>query len=170
MEKVFRFIDVISEWTGKLASFLMAGLVVAICYDVALRYVFNQPTAWGFEITYMVYGAYAMLGVAYCEKFKAHVRMDMIYAKLSPRAKAWVDVVCYLLLFFPFLIVLTYKCADHTLWSLQAGERSSVSVWRPALGPFKLIITFGFILFIFQGLVNFLRALRVAVKGGAHES
>jgi TRAP-type mannitol/chloroaromatic compound transport system permease small subunit len=79
-------------------------------------------------------------------------------------------VVCYLLLFFPFLIVLTYKCADHTLWSLQAGERSSVSVWRPALGPFKLIITLSFILFIFQGLVNFLRALRVAVKGGAHES
>jgi TRAP-type mannitol/chloroaromatic compound transport system permease small subunit len=170
MEKVFRLIDTLSEWTGKLASFLMAGLVVAICYDVALRYVFNRPTAWGFEITYMVYGAYAMLGVAYCEKFKAHVRMDMIYAKLSSRGKAWVDVVCYLLLFFPFLLVLTYKCAEHTLWSLQSGERSSVSVWRPELGPFKLVITLGFILFIFQGLVNFLRALRTAVKGGTHES
>jgi len=46
MEKVFRVIEAISEWTGKLASFLMAGLVVAICYDVAMRYVFNKPTAW----------------------------------------------------------------------------------------------------------------------------
>lgn len=170
METVFRVIDAFSVWTGKIASFLMAGLVVAICYDVAMRYLFNQPTAWGFELTYMVYGAYSMLGVAYCEKFKAHVRMDMIYAKLSPRGKAWADVVCYLLLFFPFLIVLTYKCADHALWSLQAGERSSVSVWRPPLGPFKLIITLGFVLFILQGLVNFLRILRVAVKGEAHES
>jgi TRAP-type mannitol/chloroaromatic compound transport system permease small subunit len=169
METVFRVIDALSVWTGKIASFLMAGLVVAICYDVGMRYIFNQPTAWGFELTYMVYGAYAMLGVAYCEKFKAHVRMDMLYAKLSPRAKAWVDVVCYLLLFFPFLIVLTYKCGDHTLWSLQAGERSSVSVWCPSLGPFKLIITIGFVLFILQGLVNFLRTLRVAIKGEAHE-
>jgi len=170
MEKVFRVIDAISEWTGKLASFLMAGLVAAICYDVALRYIFNKPAAWGFDITYMVYGAYAMLGVAYCEKLKGHVRMDMVYAFLSPRAKAWVDVVCYLLLFFPFLIILTYKCGDHALWSLLSGERSSGSVWRPLLGPFKLIITFGFVLFIFQGLVSFLRALRVAIKGGAHES
>lgn len=170
MEKVFRVVNAISEWTGKVASFLMAGLVVAICYDVTMRYVFNKPTAWGFEITYMVYGAYAMLGVAYCEKLKSHVRMDLVYAGLTPRGRAWVDVICYLLLFFPFLIVLTYKCGDHALWSLQSGERSSVSVWRPQLGPFKLIITFSFVLFIFQGLVSFLRALRFAVKGGSHES
>jgi TRAP-type mannitol/chloroaromatic compound transport system permease small subunit len=170
MEKVFRVIDKTSEWTGKVASFLMAGLVAAICYDVAMRYVFNKPTAWGFEVTYMVYGAYAMLGVAYCEKLKGHVRMDLVYAKLSERRKAWVDVVCYLVLFFPFLIVLTYKCGEHTLWSITSGESSSVSVWRPALGPFKATITFGFILFIFQGLVNFLKTLRVAMGGQPYES
>ena len=170
MEKVFRVIDAISEWTGKLGSFLIAGLTVAICYDVALRYIFNMPTAWGYDITYMVYGAYAMLGMAYCEKLKGHVRMDLVYAGLSTRAQAWVDVVCYLLLFFPFLIILTYKCGDHALWSLQSGERSSGSVWRPLLGPFKLIITFGFVLLILQGLASFLRALRVALEGGSHES
>jgi TRAP-type mannitol/chloroaromatic compound transport system permease small subunit len=170
MEKVFRVMDAISEWTGKLASFLMAGLVVAICYDVALRYIFNAPVAWGFDMTYMVYGAYSMLGMAYCEKLKGHVRMDLVYGVLSSKAKARVDMICYLLLFFPFLIVLTYKCGDHTLWSLLSGERSSGSVWRPLLGPFKLIITFGFVLFILQGVVSFLRALRVAVKGGSHES
>lgn len=170
MEKVFRVIDAISEWTGKLGSFLIAGLTVAICYDVALRYIFNAPVAWGYDITYMVYGAYAMLGVAYCEKLKGHVRMDLVYARLSTRVQARVDVICYLLLFFPFLIILTYKCGDHALWSLQSGERSSGSVWRPLLGPFKLIITFGFVMLIFQGLVSFLRALRVAIKGGSHES
>jgi len=166
MEKAFRVIDAISEWTGKLASFLMAGLVVAICYDVFVRYVINKPTYWGFEVTYMVYGAYSMLGVAYCHLMKSHVRMDMFYGKLLERGKAWMDVVCYLLLFFPFLIILTYKCGDHTLWSLASGERSSVSVWRPNLGPFKLAIVFGFVLFILQGVVNFLRTLMVAVKGG----
>jgi TRAP-type mannitol/chloroaromatic compound transport system permease small subunit len=170
MEKVFRVMDAISEGTGKLGSFLIAGLTAAICYDVALRYVFNMPAAWGYDITYMLYGAYAMLGMAYSEKLKGHVRMDLVYGRLSTRAQARVDVICYLLLFFPFLIILTYKCGDHALWSLQSGERSSGSVWRPLLGPFKLIITFGFVLFIFQGLVSFLRALRVAIKGGSHES
>jgi TRAP-type mannitol/chloroaromatic compound transport system permease small subunit len=170
MEKILRVIDAISEWTGKLGSFLIVGLAVVICYDVSLRYIFNAPTAWGFDITYMVYGVYAMLGMAYCEKLKSHVRMDMIYTLLSDRGKAWVDVICYLLLFFPGLIILTYKCGDHAVWSLLAGERSSGSVWRPLLGPFKLIITFGFVLLIFQGLASFLRALSVALKGVSHES
>jgi len=170
MGKFLRFIDRVSDWTGKLASFLMAGLVVAICYDVFMRYVFSRPTYWAFEVTYMVYGAYSMLGVAYCHLLNSHVRMDLIYAKLSARGKAWMDVICYLLLFFPFLLVLTYKCGEHTLWALQSGERSSVSVWRPELGPFKLAITFGFVLFILQGVVNFIRTLAVAMRGGAHES
>jgi TRAP-type mannitol/chloroaromatic compound transport system permease small subunit len=165
MEKVFRVMDAISEWTGKLASFLMAGLVVAICYDVALRYIFNM-TAWGLRSpTWCM--VHMPCWVAYCSRSPCADGPGM---PCSPRGKAWVDVVCYLLLFFPFLIVLTYKCGDHALWSLQSGERSSVSVWRPQLGPFKLIITFSFVLFIFQGLVSFLRALRVAIKGGSHES
>jgi TRAP-type mannitol/chloroaromatic compound transport system permease small subunit len=170
MEKVLQIIDGVSEWTGKLGSFLIVGLTVIICYDVSLRYIFNSPTAWGYDITYMIYGAYSMLGMAYCEKLKSHVRMDMIYALQSERGKAWIDVICYLLLFFPALIIITYKCGDHALWSLLAGERSSGSVWRPLLGPFKLIITFGLLLLIFQGLASFLRALFIALKGGSHES
>jgi TRAP-type mannitol/chloroaromatic compound transport system permease small subunit len=170
MEKILRVMDGISEWTGKAASFLMAGLVLAICYDIFVRYALNKPTAWGFEMTYMVYGAYSMLGVAYCQKLKGHVRMDLLYAKLTPRVKARVDVICYLLLFFPFLLVLTYKCGEHALWSVTAGERSSVSVWRPVLGPFKLVITFGFVLFLLQGLADFLRNVRIAFGGPGDES
>jgi TRAP-type mannitol/chloroaromatic compound transport system permease small subunit len=170
MEKVLQVIDGVSEWTGKLGSFLIAVLTVIICYDVSLRYIFNMPTAWGYDITYMMYGAYSMLGMAYCEKLKSHVRMDMVYALLSTRGKAWVDAICYLLLFFPALIIITYKCGDQAIWSLLSGERSSGSVWRPLLGPFKLVITFGLLLFILQGMASFLRALSIAVKGGSHES
>jgi len=166
MNTFFRIIDLTSEWMGKLSSFLMPGLVVAICYDVFMRYVLNKPTYWAFEVTYMVYGAYSMLGVAYCHLLNSHVRMDMLYARLSTRGKAWMDVICYLLLFFPFMIVLTYKCGDHAWWAWESGEGSSVSVWRPQLWPFKLTIMVGLILFILQGLVNFLRTLGIAVKGG----
>jgi TRAP-type mannitol/chloroaromatic compound transport system permease small subunit len=162
MEKVLHFIDAISEWTGKLSSFLMVALTVAICYDVALRYIFKSPVPWGFDMTYMVYGAYSMLGVAYCEKNHGHVRMDLFYGMLSTKGKAKMDVICYLLLFFPLLIILTYKCGDQAIWSLLSGERSSGSVWRPLLGPFKLAITFGFVLLFFQGLASFIRALRIA--------
>jgi TRAP-type mannitol/chloroaromatic compound transport system permease small subunit len=170
MQKFYQGVGWVSEWTGKLASFLMAGLVVAICYDVFMRYVFAKPTYWAFEVTYMVYGAYSMLGVAYCEKFGAHVRMDLLYSRLSEQGKARMDIICYLLLFFPFLIILTYKCGEHTLWTMTSGESSSVSVWRPRLWPFKLAITLGFVLFILQGLATFLQLFRKAFGGNVHES
>lgn len=166
MERAFKVVDRASEWTGKFSSYLMPALVIAICYDIFMRYVFNKPTHWAFELTYMTYGAYSALGVAYCQVLKTHVRMDLVFARLSPRTQAIVEAICYLFLFFPLLGVLTYKCGEHGLWALSSGERSSVSVWRPHLWPFKLAITFGFLLFMIQGFVDFLRLLGNIVRGG----
>jgi TRAP-type mannitol/chloroaromatic compound transport system permease small subunit len=148
----------------------MPALVLIICYDITLRYFLASPTYWAFEITYMDYGAYSMLGAAFCQYLKGHVRMDLIYARFSERKKARIDTICYIILFFPLLVILTYKCGEHALWSFNMGERSSASVWRPHLWPFKFAITFGFLLFLFQGLVDFLRTVKVAIGGKTNES
>lgn len=170
MEKILRFIDWSSIWTGKVSSLLVAVLTAAICYDITMRYVLIKPTSWAFELTYMIYGAYAMLGAAYCHYLKGHVRMDLIYSRLSPRRQAVVEVLCYIFLFFPLFIVLVWKCGEHAYWTLTYGERSSVSVWRPHLWPFKGLIAFGFLLFLLQGAADFIRTLRIAIKGESHES
>ena len=159
MERVLRVIDRASEWIGKAASFLVALLTVAICYDVFMRYVFDKPTSWAFEMGYMTYGAYSILGAAYCHLMKGHVRMDLLYGRLSPRGQARMDAICYLFLFFPLFIVLSWKCGEGALWAWNFGERSSVSVWRPWLGPFKMTIFFGLILFLLQGTAEFIRSL-----------
>ena len=80
------------------------------------------------------------------------------------------DVICYVFLFFPFFTILLYKCGENALWAVTHGETSGASVWRPSLAPFKIAIVFGIILFYLQGIAEFLRAIRVAIKGGPHES
>jgi len=146
----------------------MAGLVVAICYDVALRYVFNRPRpgvsrspTWCMRLCHAGRGLLREIQGA-C----AHGH-DLRQALAA--GKAWVDVVCYLLLFFPFLIVLTYKCADHTLWSLQSGN-DPPSAYGAGAGAVQADHHAQLHPVHSSGLVNFLRALRIAVKGGAHES
>lgn len=170
METILRLIDRASEWTGKCASFLIVILTLAIGYDVTMRYLFAKPSAWIFDMTYMIYGAYTMLGVAYCHYLKGHVRMDLIYGRLSPKGKATVDVICYMVLFFPLFSVLIYKIGGHAIWALMHGERASGSVWRPPLAPFKLLITFGFLLFMVQGIAEFIKALFVIFRERTHES
>ena len=170
MEKFLRIIDGASVWTGKLASFLVILLILAIGYDITVRYLFATPNFWAYDSTYMIYGGYTMLGAAYCHCLRGHVRMDLLYGRLSERGKAITDVICYLLLFFPLFSVLLFKCGENAIWSLLHGERSSASVWRPYMAPFKLSIVFGIFLFYLQGIAEFIRALTVAVKGGRHDS
>jgi TRAP-type mannitol/chloroaromatic compound transport system permease small subunit len=170
MEKVLRIIDRTSEWAGKGASYLVAVLTLAICYDVFMRYLFAKPTSWAFEVTYMVYGVYAILGAAYCHYLKGHVRMDLLYNRLSPKGRARMDAICYIFLFFPLFFVLVWKCGEHSLWAWVYGERSSSSVWRPWLGPFKVLISIGFVLFLLQGIAEFIRSLIIAFEGESHGS
>lgn len=170
MEKYLRIIDGASVWTGKIGSFLVVVLVVAIGYDITVRYLFAIPNQWAYDSTYMLYGGYTMLGAAYCHQEKGHVRMDLFYGKLSERGKAITDVICYLLLFFPLFSVLLYKCGENAYWSLMHGERSSASVWRPYMAPFKMSIVFGIFLFYLQGIAEFIRALTTAIKGERHDT
>jgi len=169
MEKLLHFVDGVSIWTGKVASLLIIVLTVIICYDITMRYVIVKPTSWVFEATYMLYGIYAILGAAFCHHLKGHVRMDLLYVRLSPRRQALVDVLCYIFLFFPLFIVLTWKCSEHAYWAFISGERSSSSILRPPLWPFKSLVAFGCMLFLLQGAVEFLRSLQTAIKGKSYE-
>jgi TRAP-type mannitol/chloroaromatic compound transport system permease small subunit len=169
MEKVLRFIDRMSIWTGKLSSFLVVALTLAMTYDILMRYLFNRPNFWAYDMTIMLYGSYSLLGAAYCHYHKQHVSMDLVYSRQSPRTKAIIDVICYLILFFPLLLVLTYMCGKHAVWSVLYGERASGSSWRPYLGPFKLLISFGFLMLLFQGVADFVRSCVVAFRGGSNE-
>ncbi len=170
MERYFRIVDRISDWTGKIASLIVVALTLSICYDVIMLYLFAHPTFWTYDMTMMMYGSFAALGFAYCHYHKGHVRMDLLYGRASKRGKAVLEVIGYLLLFFPLMIVLTYKSGEHAYWAVMHGERASGSAWRPPLGPFKIVITYGFAVFLLQGTVDFLRSLIIAVRGAGNES
>ena len=170
MKKIIKAIDFLSEWSGKLGSLLVLILVFGMAYDMFTRYVFAKPNFWAYDMVYITYGSYAMLGMAYTLLMKNHVRMDLFLGKLSPKAIAWVDIVCYLLLFFPLAIVLVKVVGDNTIYSITSGECSYASVWRPQLGPFKIVLLYGFILFFLQGVSEFLKACIVLGGGGGNES
>ena len=160
MEMFFRVIDRTSELSSKTASILAMVLTLIIAYDVIMRYIFSMPTVWAYDYTIIIYGSYTMLGAAYCHRLGGHVTMDLIYGRLSTRTQAIVDVICYIFLFFPLFITLTYKMWQHAVWSVTTGEAGSASVFSPRLGFFKVILAYGFTLFLLQGGANFLRTLK----------
>src|SRR5215213_5263678 len=117
-----RALDRFSDVTGKLISLSMLWLVASISYECFARYLFNAPTVWVLESSYMTNGSAFMLGCAYALHKGAHVRTDMLWEKFSERRKGIIDLTSYLLLFYPTLVILLVISVDDAWYAFSIHE------------------------------------------------
>lgn len=139
--------------------------VLALVYEVIARYILKSPTIWSYEVTYFLYGTHFLLGAAYTLSIKAHIRIDVLHMHLPPRGKAIVDILGYLFLFFPVMLVLIYAGTEFTIQSWEMGEKSGLSPWRPYLFPYKAVLVFSFFFLFLQGVAEVIRNFTFLFKG-----
>jgi TRAP-type mannitol/chloroaromatic compound transport system permease small subunit len=154
---VIRTIDRFSDITGRLIALTMLFLVASITYEVVARYFFRAPTIWVYESSYMVNGAAFMLGCAYALFKGAHVRTDIFWDNYSERTKGIIDLISYLILFFPTMITMMLISVDDAWSSYALGERSQESIWRAVMWPFRASIPLSALLFMIQGISEALK-------------
>ena len=163
LKKVLHVVDSISEWVGKIDSFLLLVIILATFYEVIVRYFFNHPTSWSNELSSIIFAIYMMLGGAYVLKLNAHVCMDIVSSKFSPRVKALVGIVTYFLGAL-FLIVLIWKGGERAITTILTNEHST-SVWAPTMIPFRVCLPVGAALFLLQSLAQLVRDFVTLIKG-----
>ena len=149
--------DSISEWLGRSVSWLTFLLVLIGVYDVALRYVFNMPTLWAWDVNRQLQGAVVVLGIGYALLHDNHVRVDVIITRISPRKRLWVEAIIYPVL-IAFLGILIYRLIPYTWMSVRVFANYT-SAWGPPIWPLKILMTLGFIALFLQALVNWTRNL-----------
>jgi TRAP-type mannitol/chloroaromatic compound transport system permease small subunit len=159
------FIDKVSTFVGKAGAWLIVGLALMIGYEVFSRYVLGAPHAWVFDASNMLYGALFMLAGAYTLAKSGHVRGDILYGYLPPRAQAGIDLVLYLAFFFPGVIALAWAGIDFFEVSLAQNEHSSIAADGPPIYPFKAVIPVAGALLLLQGLAEVIRCV-VCLKQG----
>jgi TRAP-type mannitol/chloroaromatic compound transport system permease small subunit len=86
-----RYIDWLSEWSGKAICFMVLAMIGVILYEVVLRYVFGAPTSWAHEASTMLYGSYCILAGAFTQRFRAHVRSDAVHRLFPKRIRVGLD-------------------------------------------------------------------------------
>ena len=156
---ILKNIDRLSIFCGKAVAWLIPVLILELVYDTLARYVFNAPTFWSYDVSYMLYGTIFMIGAAYTLFRDEHVRIEVIYDKASARTKALIDVVGYIVFFFPSLIALLYFGSGFAFKSFKMLESSGESMWGPPIYPFKAVIPLAAILLLLQGIAQFLRSM-----------
>ena len=149
-------VDVVNEWVGKWAGFFIIPMVGIAATDVVLRYVFNRPLLWSWDINVQMLGLLVMLGAGYTFLKRGNAEVDVLVARLSPRKRARVDLITGLI-FFVVVGVLIWKAAPTAWEALLAGEALGYN--RPPVYPVKIVMVIGLILLLLQGVVGFVRNL-----------
>jgi TRAP-type mannitol/chloroaromatic compound transport system permease small subunit len=159
VQRLIYMIDQLSKSVGHAFAWCIVVLTLGTCYEVAMRYLFNDPTSWAFDFSYLMYGAVFYMAGAYTLSRGGHVRADMFYRKWRPRTQAAVELTLYVLFFFPGILALVVAGGEYGVESMRIRE---VSVNSPAgvpIWPLKMMISFGGALIALQGVAEVLRCI-----------
>lgn len=158
-------VDWLAEKSGTWLSVLVVLLMLTMTFEVTMRYVFNEPTIWSYDITYMLGGAFFLFSASYVLLHEGHVRVDVFYDKFSRRRKTLVDIILTPLLFFPALGVFVYHGWKFAIWSLVHGEVSMIGIWEPSMIPFRFILALGFSLLMLEAISWYICRVFFLIKG-----
>ncbi len=157
-------IDKLNEIVGQCVSWLTSVLVLVVCYDVLSRYILGKSHVGVQELQWHIFGFLFLLGAAYSLKHDRHVRVDIIYAKLSTSQKAWINLIGTLLFLIPFSLVAIWAARDFVINSFQMRESSPNPGGLPARYILKAAIPTGFFLLFLQALSMLIQSLQTILN------
>ena len=156
-----RAVDVFTEWLGRAVSWLSLGMVVVTTLVVLMRYGFDLGWIGLQESVVYMHALLFMLGAAYTLKHDGHVRVDIIYQRLRPRARAWVDLIGCWLLLIPFCVFIGWIGWDYVAASWAVRESSREAGGLPAVFLLKSVILMFAATVLLQGMAQSAKALLV---------
>ncbi len=161
---VCRLIDRINLAIGTAATWLVLAAVVVSAGNAVVRYVLDVSSNAWLELQWYLFSAVFLLCAGYTLLRNEHIRIDIITGRLSPRGKAWLDIVCGLLFLLPMTILIMMLSWPIFMDSFLRNETSS-DAGGLLRWPAKLLIPVGFLLLALQGVSEI--GKRIAFLAGA---
>ncbi len=163
-----RFTDAIDTFNSRVGQYVAWWAIIAVFvyyYEVVARFMFNSPTIWVHESTFLMFGMQYMLCGALAYREDQHVRVDVVYAKFSTRGKAIADIITSVF-FFIFIGTMLWTGARFALDAVQVGEHSFTE-WGIEYWPVKLAIPIGAALMLLQGFSKLVKDIMIVAHRGA---
>ncbi len=164
LSELARSIGALTEYTGRAIAWLPFLLVIIVSYDVAMRYLFHRGSVALQELEWHLFAVLFLVGSAHTLKHDAHVRVDIIYYKLSPHARAWIDLIGNALFLLPFCLVVVASSWPFVHNAYVYGEASPDPGGLPYRFLIKSAIPLGFVLLALQGAAGAIRSVLTIVE------
>lgn len=130
-------------------------------YEVFARFLLDLPTFWAYEFAWMITGAHFALGVAWVTLHRRHVRVDFLYARLSRRWQAAIDLAVNAGFVLPCMAWVTSLLARFAWEAWVRGEVSGESAWNPVVWPINTAVAFGFAVFCVQLVAEIIKDFEI---------
>ncbi|GAB6064197.1 TRAP transporter large permease subunit [Deferrisoma palaeochoriense] len=172
LDALARGIDRLNDGVGRAVSWLTTGMVLLTAYDTIMRYGFQHGNIALQELEWHLFGIVFLIGAAYTLKEDGHVRVDIIYAKLDERKRAWINLIGSLIALIPFAILVIWCTKMFVMNSWAVRETSPDPGGLPARYALKAMIPLGFLLLLLQGVAEAIKNYRFLrenpAPGGGH--
>jgi TRAP-type mannitol/chloroaromatic compound transport system permease small subunit len=165
IQSLLHGIDQLSKSVGHAFAWCIVVLILGTSYEVFVRYVLDDPTSWAFDMSYILYGGLFLMSGAYALSRGAHVRGDIFYRLMPKRVQASIELVLYVIFFFPGVIALMYSGWDYAMDSMRIQEVSVNSPIGVPIWQLKLIIPAAGLLLALQGIAEMLRCI-ICIRTG----
>ncbi len=160
MQVLFDAIERLTAKVGQAASYLSAALVVLVCFDVLMRYLFNNTRIWMVELEWHLFAALFLLSGAWTLQRNRHVRVDVFYQRFKPRDKALIELYGTLLFLLPWSVIILIVSWNNAWQSFLLREGSPDPGGLPARYLVKALVPLAFLLLILQAFAELYKAYR----------
>lgn len=144
----------ITRAVAYLGMFLLIPMMLLITGEVVGRWGWNKPIPGSVEIAEYMLSVFILLGVAYTQQMKGHVRVAMLISRLGERPQLILEVFTTLLSLF-IVAILAWQG-----WNLGVEEIAVSDMLRIPQWPFKLLVCVAGVSLFFELLIDLIDTLR----------
>lgn len=161
-------IDWISENSGVFISFWTINAVCFYFYEVIMRYVFNMPTIWVHEASFLLLGMQYLMAGGFAMLHGDHVRVDVVYNYLPERGRVGMDIFTSMF-FFVFVLAMTITSWIYFEYAMLLGE-TTMETWGIQHWPVKGMMFLGSLLLLLAGISKLVKDIMLYIRMGQEKS
>jgi TRAP-type mannitol/chloroaromatic compound transport system permease small subunit len=153
-----RAVDWLSDRIGRYLIWLIFASTLISGINAAVRKIFNYSSNAFLEVQWYLFAASFLLVAGYTLFQGEHVKIDVIYGRLSKRTQMWIDVFGLALFLTPMCIAVLVFGTPFFLKGLYSGEMSN-NAGGLIRWPVFLMMPLGFALLLLQGWSELIKRL-----------
>lgn len=162
MRKLLRAIDRTNQFIGLSVSHLYLICTAVTTYEVAMRYFFNSPTQWAFEVVMVTCASAWALSGGIITMRRAHIAITVFHEKTKGKVRWYLDLFILIVsigAMFTFAYSLWEPMIESlpTFGTLEGLERSGTSFNSPEPAILKTLLWVGAMMYGIQLLVNLVK-------------